>query len=85
VVIERALDRLLNGRSSVIIAHRLATVRRADRIFVVEHGRIVQAGSAAELLAEDGPFRRLASTLQAPLPPTGRRPKRPGRRDAPVS
>jgi ABC-type multidrug transport system fused ATPase/permease subunit len=66
VVIERALDRLLHGRSSVIIAHRLATVRRADTIFVVEHGRIVQVGAAAELLAQDGPFRRLAGTLQAP-------------------
>jgi ABC-type multidrug transport system fused ATPase/permease subunit len=66
VVIERALDRLLHGRSSVIIAHRLATVRRADKIFVIEHGRIVQAGPAAELLAQEGPFRRLAGTLQAP-------------------
>src|SRR5207245_8671706 len=42
VVIERALDRLLHGRSSVIIAHRLATVRRADVVLVVERGRIVQ-------------------------------------------
>jgi len=66
VVIERALDRLLHGRSSVIIAHRLATVRRADKIFVIEHGRIVQAGPTAELLAQEGPFRRLAGTLQAP-------------------
>jgi ABC-type multidrug transport system fused ATPase/permease subunit len=66
VVIERALDRLLHGRSSVIIAHRLATVRRADTIFVVEHGHIVQVGPPAELLAQDGPFRRLAGTLQAP-------------------
>ncbi len=66
IVIERALDRLLNGRSSVIVAHRLATVRRADTIFVIEHGRIVQAGTAAELLTQDGPFRRLAGTLHDP-------------------
>ena len=44
ILIERALDRLLHGRTSVIIAHRLATVRRADEIVVVEHGRILQRG-----------------------------------------
>jgi ATP-binding cassette subfamily B protein len=62
VLIERALDRLLHGRSSVIIAHRLATVRRADEVLVVERGRIVQRGAPADLLAVDGPFRRLAGS-----------------------
>jgi ABC-type multidrug transport system fused ATPase/permease subunit len=65
VLIERALDRLLHGRTSIIIAHRLSTVRRADEILVVEHGRIVQRGTETELLAEDGPFRRLAHDLTA--------------------
>jgi ABC-type multidrug transport system fused ATPase/permease subunit len=64
VLIERALDRLLRGRTSIIIAHRLSTVRRADEILVVENGRIVQRGSERELLAQDGPFRRLAHTLE---------------------
>jgi ABC-type multidrug transport system fused ATPase/permease subunit len=72
VVIERALDRLLHGRSSVIIAHRLATVRRADAVLVVEHGRIVERGAPAELLSADGPFRRLAGSLQTPRRPSGR-------------
>jgi ABC-type multidrug transport system fused ATPase/permease subunit len=63
VLIETALDRLLNGRTSIIIAHRLSTVRRADEIVVIEHGRIVQRGTERELLAEDGPFRRLAHDL----------------------
>ena len=63
VLIERAFDRLLSGRTSIIIAHRLATVRRADEILVVEHGRIVQRGTATNLLAQAGPFRRLAETL----------------------
>lgn len=63
VLIERALDRLLRGRTSIIIAHRLSTVRRADEIVVVERGRIVQRGTETELLAEDGPFRRLAHDL----------------------
>jgi ABC-type multidrug transport system fused ATPase/permease subunit len=63
VLIERALDRLLRGRTSIIIAHRLSTVRRADEIIVIERGRIVQRGTEADLLRDDGPFRRLAHDL----------------------
>jgi ATP-binding cassette subfamily B protein len=63
ILIEQAFDRLLAGRTSIIIAHRLATVRRADEILVVEHGRIVQRGTEQSLLAEAGPFRRLAHEL----------------------
>jgi ABC-type multidrug transport system fused ATPase/permease subunit len=63
IVIEKAFDRLLAGRTSIIIAHRLATVRRADQILVLEHGRIVQRGSEQELMSQDGPFRRLAHQL----------------------
>jgi ATP-binding cassette subfamily B protein len=64
ILIERALDRLLPGRTSIIIAHRLSTVRRADAILVVEHGRVTQRGTERELLAADGPFRRLAHELE---------------------
>jgi ABC-type multidrug transport system fused ATPase/permease subunit len=70
ILIERALDRLLHGRTSIIIAHRLATVRRADEILVVEHGRISQRGRFDELLAADGPFRRLARELEGAAPYT---------------
>ncbi|MDX6481448.1 MAG: ATP-binding cassette, subfamily multidrug efflux pump [Gaiellaceae bacterium] len=68
VLIERALDRLLKGRTSIIIAHRLSTVRRADEILVVENGQIVQRGAERELLAQDGPFRRLAHVLEGGEP-----------------
>jgi ABC-type multidrug transport system fused ATPase/permease subunit len=64
VLSARALDRLLKGRTSIIIAHRLSTVRRADEILVVENGRIVQRGNERELLTQDGPFRRLAHHLE---------------------
>jgi ABC-type multidrug transport system fused ATPase/permease subunit len=64
VLIERALDRLLHGRTSIIIAHRLSTVRRADQILVIEHGRIVQRGTHDELLRTEGTFRRLAHDLE---------------------
>jgi ABC-type multidrug transport system fused ATPase/permease subunit len=63
ILIERALDRLLHGRTSIIIAHRLATVRRADEILVLEHGRITQRGRFDVLLGEAGPFRDLAAQL----------------------
>ena len=63
IVIERAFDTLLAGRTSIIIAHRLATVRRADEILVLEHGRIVQRGTERELMSQNGPFRRLAHQL----------------------
>jgi ABC-type multidrug transport system fused ATPase/permease subunit len=63
ILIEQALDRLLRGRTSIIIAHRLATVRRADEILVMEHGRISQRGTFDDLLAVDGPFRDLATQL----------------------
>jgi ABC-type multidrug transport system fused ATPase/permease subunit len=63
VLIERAFDTLLRGRTSIIIAHRLATVRRADEILVLERGRITQRGTYDELMEADGPFRRLATTL----------------------
>ena len=47
IVIERALDRLLHRRTSLIIAHRLATIRRADEVLVIERGVIVQRGTRA--------------------------------------
>jgi ATP-binding cassette, subfamily B, bacterial MsbA len=58
-LIEDALGKLLVGRTTLIIAHRLSTVRRADRLVVLDHGRIVEEGSHAELLELRGLYARL--------------------------
>ncbi|MFZ5776171.1 MAG: ABC transporter ATP-binding protein [Thermodesulfobacteriota bacterium] len=59
MLLEEALASTFAGRTSIVIAHRLSTVRRADRILVMEQGRIVEQGSHAELAASNGPYRRL--------------------------
>ncbi len=61
-VIQQAIDRLSAGRTTLILAHRLSSVIDADRIIVLDRGRIVEEGSHAVLIRHDGPYRRLMGT-----------------------
>ena len=60
-LVQQALERLMEGRTTLVIAHRLATVRAADRIVVMDQGRIVEQGTHAQLSAAKGLYARLAS------------------------
>lgn len=59
-LVQEALDRLMGDRTTIVIAHRLATVRAADRIIVMDHGRIVEEGDHGSLTAQGGLYARLA-------------------------
>jgi ATP-binding cassette subfamily B protein len=60
-MVQDALESAMRGRTTLVIAHRLATVQRADRIVVLDHGRIVESGDHGSLLASDGRYAELAA------------------------
>jgi ABC-type multidrug transport system fused ATPase/permease subunit len=57
--VQQALDRLIEGRTTLVIAHRLSTVRHADRLVVMDGGHIVETGTHEDLLRVDGLYKRL--------------------------
>jgi ATP-binding cassette subfamily B protein len=67
-LIQDALQRVMEGRTSLVIAHRLSTILAADKILVMEHGRLVESGTHAELLALDGLYASLYETQFRHMP-----------------
>jgi ATP-binding cassette subfamily B protein/subfamily B ATP-binding cassette protein MsbA len=68
-IVAEALHRLTEGRTTFVIAHRLATITAADRIFVLERGRLVQTGTHKQLLREEGRYRLLWISAFGGAPP----------------
>jgi ATP-binding cassette subfamily B protein len=60
-LVQKALDEAMEGHTTLVIAHRLATVLKADRIVVIDEGRVVEEGAHADLVAKNGLYARLAS------------------------
>ena len=83
-LVQQALDQLMQGRTTVIIAHRLATVLQADRLVVMDHGRIVDVGSHVDLASHNPLYARLAE-LQFGAPEVPCEPTLPGQTSAPSS
>jgi subfamily B ATP-binding cassette protein MsbA len=67
--VQQALERSMSGRTTLVIAHRLSTIERADRIVVLEGGRIVEQGRHADLVTRDGPYSRLHRVQFTPIEP----------------
>jgi ATP-binding cassette subfamily B protein len=65
-LVQKALDKIMEGRTTLVIAHRLATVMRADRILVFDHGRLVEEGTHRSLIGKGGVYARLAELQFAP-------------------
>jgi len=70
--VQAALDKLMAGRTVIVVAHRLSTIRSADKVVVMQDGRIVEEGPPAELLRrESGVFRRMYELQMGVLPDAG--------------
>jgi ATP-binding cassette subfamily B protein len=65
-LVQKALDKIMEDRTTIVIAHRLATVMRADRILVLDHGRLVEEGTHQSLIGKGGVYKRLAELQFAP-------------------
>ena len=70
-IVERALDSLMSGRTTIVVAHRLSTIQRADRIGVIDGGRLAELGNHAELVEQGGRYAALADAWQKSQPVAG--------------
>jgi ATP-binding cassette subfamily B protein len=64
--LQTSLQALVRGRTTLVVAHRLSTIRSASQVLVLDHGRIVERGRHADLIRQDGPYSRLAAAFSRP-------------------
>jgi ABC-type multidrug transport system fused ATPase/permease subunit len=76
MLIQEALGRLMAGRTSLVIAHRLGTIRKADVVLVLDHGQLIEAGPPGALLGQDGAFAALLRAQGLADAPPARAPTR---------
>lgn len=67
VLIQQAISRLITGKTVIVIAHRLRTIAGADKIIVLDNGKLVQQGSHEELIKQDGLYKKLFTIQQKSL------------------
>ena len=70
-LIQQAVERVMDGRTSLVVAHRLSTIQRCDRIFVLHHGELRESGTHNQLLANRSLYWRLYNLQYADSPATG--------------
>jgi ABC-type multidrug transport system fused ATPase/permease subunit len=63
-LVQEALDKAQKGRTSIVIAHRLSTIRNADKIYVIQHGKVKEVGKHDELIAAKGLYYKLNNVQQ---------------------
>ena len=65
LLVQRSIESISQGRTAIFIAHRLSTIRNCDKIFVLDHGEVIESGSHEELMAKNGAYAKMVAGVEA--------------------